>query len=226
MIQSLSATGARPRRNVLIAASLGVAAAIALAACGGGSGEGTGGEEPETKGIYLYSGRIGPLIGPAIDDYEAEVDRDVEVKFGDSGALAATLLEEGENSPADAFFSQDAGSLGAVTDAGLLAELPQDILEEVPARFRSPEGTWVGISARSRIIAYGPGVDESELPDSPLELTEPTGAGTSAQTRCASRADLHAARNVSARASATSATTSSRWAGLRDASRSPLPDTR
>ncbi|MGH2987160.1 MAG: iron ABC transporter substrate-binding protein [Solirubrobacterales bacterium] len=148
-----------------------------LAACGSGSEPGSG-DEPETPGITLYSGRIPPLIGPVIDDYEARTDRDVQVRFGDSGTLAATLVEEGENSPADVFFSQDAGSLDAVDAEGLLEPLPGDVLDRVPARFRADDGTWVGISARARVIAYNPeAVPEAELPASPLELAEPQWRG-------------------------------------------------
>lgn len=166
-------------RSLQLLAGLITAAIVALAAsgCGGDSGEGGDPDEPEAEGITLYSGRIAPLIGPAIDLYEADVDRDVEVRFGDSAPLAATIIEEGDNSPADAFFAQDAGSLGALSDRGLLAPLPQRILDQVPARFRSEQGDWVGITGRARVIAYGPDVEESELPASPLELTEPRWEG-------------------------------------------------
>jgi iron(III) transport system substrate-binding protein len=106
-----------------------------------------------------------------IDRYEAKVDRDVQVRFGDSATLAAQLVEEGENTPADVFFAQDAGSLGAVEDAGILEPLPAGVLERVPSRFRSPAGSWVGISARARVIAHADDLPRGELPDSPLELT-------------------------------------------------------
>src|SRR5919106_2369982 len=148
----------------------------AVAACGTSEEPGSG-DDPETPGITVYSGRIPPLIGPAIDMYEEKVDRDVEVRFGDSATLAAQIAEEGDNSPADVFFSQEAGSLGAVDAEGLLERLPRDILDRVPARFRADDGDWVGISARSRVIAYGSEVNPGELPDSPLELTDPEWEG-------------------------------------------------
>ncbi|MGH2953957.1 MAG: iron ABC transporter substrate-binding protein [Solirubrobacterales bacterium] len=158
-------------------AALLLAGCLGLAACGGGSEPGSS-DEPETQGITVYSGRIPPLIGPVIDDYEARVDRDLQVRFGDSGALAATLAEEGENTPADVYFSQDAGSLDAVDAEGLLIPLPRELLERVPRRFRAADGTWVGISARARVIAYNPGAAaRSELPASPLELTDPEWRG-------------------------------------------------
>lgn len=159
---------------LVVAAAL---AALVLAACGSAS-EGDDSTEPETEGITVYSGRIPGLIGPAIDMHEAEVDRDVQVRFGDSAPLAATIIEEGDNSPADVFFAQDAGSLDALDARGLLAPLPEDILRKVQERFRAKDGDWVGVTGRSRIIAYNrDAVDESDLPDSPLELTGPEWEG-------------------------------------------------
>ena len=126
----------------------------------------------------MYSGRIAPLIGPAIDMHEAEIEKDVRVRFGDSAQLASTIIEEGDASPADVFFSQDAGALEALDEGGLLEPLPDDVLDQVPARFRDPDGRWVGTSARSRIIAYdGRELDPEDLPESVLDFTDPEWEG-------------------------------------------------
>ncbi|HEV7806190.1 MAG TPA: iron ABC transporter substrate-binding protein [Solirubrobacteraceae bacterium] len=147
------------RRCVLAALAL-VAVAI-VAGCGGGSDE-----------LTIYSGRIEPLIGPAIKLYEKDSGEKVKVRYGDSPSLAATLVEEGKNSRADLFYAQDAGSLDAIEKAGNLERLPPDILAKVPARFRSRDGRWIGVTARSRIIAYGPKIKASEVPESPLDLAD------------------------------------------------------
>lgn len=152
-------------RRYLAAIAAFAALLVALPACGSASSEGD-------NAITLYSGRIGPIIKPAIKQYEEASGTDVRTRFGDSPSLAATLVEEGRNSPADMFFAQDAGSLDAVAKQGLLLKLPADILEKVPEQYRSPTGHWVGVTGRSRIIAYGEDVQESELPDSPLDLTD------------------------------------------------------
>lgn len=127
--------------------------------------------------LTMYSGRIAPLLGPAIEIYEKSSGTDVKTRFGDSPSLAATITEEGKNSPADLFFAQDAGSLDAVEQQGLLLRLPADILAKVPKHYQSKEGEWVGTSGRARIIAYGPKIKQSELPDSPLQLTDPKWRG-------------------------------------------------
>ncbi|MCD6015927.1 MAG: extracellular solute-binding protein, family 1 [Solirubrobacterales bacterium] len=153
-------------------------ASLVVAACSATSEDSGGGPpEPETEGITLYSGRIAAAIGGAVDIYEAAADRDVQVRFAETGDLAATLVEEGSNSPADVFFAQEPGAIGAVAERALLAELPADILDRVPARFRDPEGRWIGITGRARTLAYGEATERSELPDSPLKLTDPEWEG-------------------------------------------------
>jgi len=156
-------------------AALLVLAALTAGGCGFSTEDSGGGaNEPETEGITLYSGRIPAAIGPAVDSYEAEARRDVQVRFADTADLAATLVEEGDASPADAFFAQEPGAIAAVAEAGLLAPLPRDILERVPPRFRDPEGRWVGVTGRARVIAYNRDVvEESELPSSPFGLADP-----------------------------------------------------
>ena len=87
-------------------------------------------------------------------------------------------MEEGENTPADVFFSQDAGALGALQKKGLLAPLPQDVLAKVNPRWRSEQGKWVGISGRARVVAYDKRkVRESELPDTIEGFTDPRWKG-------------------------------------------------
>jgi iron(III) transport system substrate-binding protein len=162
----------------LLTALGGLVACAVLAACGASTSNQDGGPpEPEQEGITLYSGRIAAAIGGAVDAYEAEANRDVKVRFADTADLAATIVEEGENSPADVFFAQEPGALYALAEEGLLAKLPDDILERVPSRYRDPEGRWVGVTGRARVIAYREDVPRSELPDSPLELTEPRWRG-------------------------------------------------
>jgi len=68
--------------------------------------------------------------------------------------MAATILEEGANSPADLFYAQDAGALGALNREGRLAEIPTEFLQLVQPRFRSPEARWIGVTGRARVAVY------------------------------------------------------------------------
>jgi iron(III) transport system substrate-binding protein len=102
----------------------------------------------------------------------------VQVRYGETAELAATILEEGENSPADLFFAQDPGALGALDDEGRLTKLPEEILGRVPAEFKADDGDWVGTSGRSRVVAYNTEeLQEGDLPDSVFGFTDPEWEG-------------------------------------------------
>ena len=59
-----------------------------------------------------------------------------------------------------------------------MTTLPQDALDRVPARFRDPDGHWVGTSGRSRVIAYNTDeLTEDEVPDTVFALTDPKWKG-------------------------------------------------
>ncbi len=147
----------------------------------GGTTEGTTAQapfRPEEGSLIVYSGREETLVGDVIEQFEEQSGVDVQVRYGDTAELGATILEEGQNSPADVFFAQDPGALGAVADAGALRELPQGILERVPERFRSPEDNWAGTSGRARVVAYNTEtLSEEDLPDSILDFTDPEWRG-------------------------------------------------
>jgi iron(III) transport system substrate-binding protein len=122
----------------------------------------------------LYSGRNETLVGPLIERYRDESGTEIDVRYGGTGELAATLLEEGENTPASAFLAQDAGALGLLADEGRLVALPQELLTRVDPRFRDPDGRWVGVTGRARVLAYNADVlAEGDLPASVNDLTDP-----------------------------------------------------
>lgn len=123
--------------------------------------------------LTIYSGRNEQLIGPLLERFETETGTKVNVRYGDTAELAAAILEEGQNTPADVFFGQDAGALGALQKENRTRSLPDNILNRVDSRFRSPEGKWIGISGRARVLAYNTQrVNQNELPNSVWELTE------------------------------------------------------
>jgi iron(III) transport system substrate-binding protein len=128
--------------------------------------------------LTVYAGRSEELVGPLIERFEAETGVDVEVAYAGTTDLAATILEEGDASPADVFFAQDAGALGAVAAEGRLTTLPSSTLDQVDARFRSDDGQWVGLSGRARVVVYDTRLYEAaDLPASIDAFTDPAWSG-------------------------------------------------
>ena len=131
-----------------------------------------------TGDFTLYSGRNETLVGPLIEQYAEETGITIDTRYGGTGELAATILEEGEDTPASLFFSQDAGALGLLADEGRFETLPAELLDRVEERFRDPEGWWVGVTGRARVLAYNTDtLAEDDLPASVRELTDPAWAG-------------------------------------------------
>jgi iron(III) transport system substrate-binding protein len=158
---------------------------IALLAAACSSSPGVPSAPPVSEGpasasgsLTVYSGRSESLVGPLLEQFEADTGIDVEVNYAGTSELAATILEEGDASPADVFFGQDAGALGALAAEGRLAPLPQATLDKVEERFRADDGSWVGVSGRARVVAYDDRIhDPADLPDGIAGFTDPQWKG-------------------------------------------------
>lgn len=128
--------------------------------------------------IVVYAGRDEALIAPLIAQFTEESGIEVDVRYGSTPELSALLLEEGELTPANVFLSQDAGALGALSGAGLLATLPPEITDAVAGEYTSTDDTWVGVTGRARVIAYdSEKYSEADVPDSVLDLTSSEWSG-------------------------------------------------
>jgi iron(III) transport system substrate-binding protein len=128
--------------------------------------------------LTIYSGRSEELIAPLIEQFEEETGIDVAVRYAGSAEIAATLLEEGGNSPADVVFTQDPASIGTVALAGMLSKLPDNILNTVPSRFSDTDGFWVGVSGRARTVVYDTTLlSPAELPATEDGFVEPEWKG-------------------------------------------------
>jgi iron(III) transport system substrate-binding protein len=149
-------------RTAVVAFTL-AAVALVGAGCGGDSSD-----------LTVYSGRTEDLVGPLLRRFEQETGIDVRVRYGDSAEMAGAVLEEGDRPRADLLLVQDAGNIGQVANAGRLVPLEGTVIDKVPAQFRSPQGLWVGLSGRARVVVYNTDkVPESELPPAISGFTDP-----------------------------------------------------
>ncbi len=126
----------------------------------------------DSERLTVYSGRTKDLISPLLDQFSEDTGIKIDVRYGDSSDLALLIDTEGERTDTDVFISQNPGAVGFLDAQGRLAELDEDELGLVDDQFRSDSGDWVGLSGRVRVLVYNTDlVDESELPDSVLDLT-------------------------------------------------------
>jgi len=193
IVSRLSSTSRRAAPRSIRAATALVGLALLVSACGGEPASSSTPQVPAAPGepaapeapaadapgaLVVYSGRNENLVGDLFVAFTTATGIAVEVRYGDTAELAIQILEEGARSPADVYFGQDAGALGALQAAGRLADLPQDVLELVDPRYRSREGRWTGITGRSRnLVINTDRVEVAELPTSVFGLTDPRWSG-------------------------------------------------
>ena len=131
---------------------LGTLLAATIAALAVTSGAATA--PAQATSLTIYSGRDERLVKPIIDRFTRDTGIQLNVRYASSTTLATALVEEGSNSPADVYWSQEPGTLGLVGARGLLKRLPQRTVGKVPSRFSTPSRRWVGTSGRSRVLVY------------------------------------------------------------------------
>ncbi|MCF8548631.1 MAG: extracellular solute-binding protein [Pontimonas sp.] len=128
--------------------------------------------------VILYSGRNESLVQPLIDSFTEQTGIAVDIRYAGSSELAAQILEEGADSPAAVFLSQDAGALGALSLEGLFAELPAEITDRVNPAFTSHDDSWVGITGRARVVVYdSETLSVEQLPNTADEIVGPQWSG-------------------------------------------------
>jgi len=123
--------------------------------------------------LTIYCGRNKGLVSALIPRIEAATGIALDVRYGNTAELAAQILEEGEKTPAGLYFCQDAGALGSLARAGRFSPLPEQLLGQVEPRYRSPDGVWIGLSGRVRVLLYNPEVtDPATLPARIIDLPD------------------------------------------------------
>jgi iron(III) transport system substrate-binding protein len=161
--------GQRLRRAVLACTSL---VAFLLAGCAQGGGAGTAGS------LTVYSGQHVQTTEALVAAFERESGISVSLRSDDEDVLADQIVTEGQRSPADVFYTENSPPLEYLASKGLLAPVDATTLGNTPSRFNSPDGKWVGVSARVSVMVYNTKLlTPRDLPTSALQLTSPNWSG-------------------------------------------------
>ena len=152
----------------LVAASfLALAASLSITGCASPIAQ-----ESDPTELTVYSGRSEEFIAPFFAQWEDETGIKLNIRYADSAELAAQIREEGSNSPSDIFLAQDAGSLGAVSLAGLFTPLGDEVGSAIEPEYIAADRSWIGVTGRARVFVYNPAL-LSQLPQSISDLGKP-----------------------------------------------------
>jgi iron(III) transport system substrate-binding protein len=144
-----------------------------LAACGGGASAATD-DSVTSQSITLYNGQHEQTTDAVVAGFEKATGITVNMRNDDEDTLADEIAGEGAHSPADVIYTENSQVLEFLQGKGLLAKVRASTLADTPAQYNSPQGDWVGVSARVSVIIYNPAlISRSQLPASVLQLADP-----------------------------------------------------
>jgi len=146
-------------------------ATIALTAC-------SGGQDVPADALVIYNAQhksVGEMWGKA---FTKATGIKVVLRNGKDFELANQLVEEGAGSRADVFLTENSPAISVVERAGLFTPVDAATLEQVPERYSTTSGNWIGIAARSTAFVYNKDkIQPDALPKSILDLAKPEWKG-------------------------------------------------
>jgi iron(III) transport system substrate-binding protein len=151
-----------------------VLVALSLAACSSGASPGA---RAHTTTITLYNGQhiqTTDALVAAFEHSESGRGITVAVRNNDEDIFDQEILAEGARSPADVIFTENSPALEFLQQRRLLVPVERSTLARTPSEYNSPEGDWVGVSARVSVLIYDPSlIKKGALPVRVLELADP-----------------------------------------------------
>ena len=123
--------------------------------------------------LVIYSGRKDKFVKPVVEAFEKETGIEVVLHAGGSTALLNKLKLEGDRTDADLFISNDAGNLHKGSEMQLFQPVSRDIAGIIPANYRAPDNTWLGLSARARMLVVNTEQSTTAFVNSVFDLSDP-----------------------------------------------------
>jgi iron(III) transport system substrate-binding protein len=146
-----------------------LAACVLVAGCGSSAPS-----DSPRQSITLYSGQHEQTTDGLVSAFEQQTGITVSVRNDDEDTLANLIALQGPHSPADVFYTENSPALEFLQEKGLLSPVDPSTLARTPARYNSPAGDWVGVSARVSVLIYNPSlIARSQLPASVMQLADP-----------------------------------------------------
>jgi iron(III) transport system substrate-binding protein len=139
---------------------------------------GAGRAQSEADGIVVYNAQHASLTEEWAKGFTKETGIKVTIRKGSDMDTANQIVQEGANSPADVFLTENSPAMALVDRAGLFEPIDKATLELVPEEYRPSNGRWVGVAARSTVFVYDKRkLSADKLPKSMLDLADPSWKG-------------------------------------------------
>lgn len=130
---------------------------------------------PAFADVNIYTTREPGLITPLLEAFTAETGIAVNTVFVETG-LPERVAAEGASSPADLLMAVDFGNLIDLVDKGVTQPIESDVLAAaIPDNLRAPDGSWVALSLRARVLYAADDLDLGSFTYE--ELADPKWAG-------------------------------------------------
>ncbi len=127
--------------------------------------------------LVIYSGRKDKFVEPVVERFTEQTGIKVLLHSGESTALLNKMQIEGVRTQADLYLSNDAGNLQRGSELGLFQPLPESLVDAVPPTLRAPDNSWVGLSARARVLVVNKNAADLGWVKSVFDLADPRLAG-------------------------------------------------
>lgn len=128
--------------------------------------------------LVIYNAQHEQLLDEIIPLFEEESGLDVELRHSKDLEMANQITEEGDDSPADVFLTENSPAMSIVDNAGLFAELPESATATIPEQYVPTDRTWTGFLARSTVAMYNTDtMTEADMPASILDFADPEWEG-------------------------------------------------
>lgn len=130
------------------------------------------------ESLTVYNGQHRATTEALVAAWTKATGIPVSVRNAESPELASQIIEEGDRTPADVFYSEQSPPVAAVGEKGMLAKIDDATLKLVPAKYNAKDGTWMGASVRTRVITYNKNmIAEADLPKSIMDFATPAYKG-------------------------------------------------
>ena len=131
------------------------------------------GQYAQAESLIVYSGRKDKFIKPVVAEFTKETGIKVLLHSGSSTSLLNKLKLEGSNSEADLYISNDAGNLEKGKEMNLFLPVSAAIANTIPQKLRAADNSWIGLSARARVLVVNTNDKSVEFVKSVFDLADP-----------------------------------------------------